>query len=178
MAITINPIGGGSSGGLVPTIRATAPIGSTVTCDGQSKVVGSEGYVDFEVSAEPRNILPSGVQGLEYIESTGTQWIDLGIKPTIDTGVEIDFQVTQLTTNMGVFGCGISGNASTTYWFFRHSGAFQFNVASKEFTATADTNRHTLLFNDNKRLVYDGQTLGTFTATSLALSERAPIIPL
>lgn len=89
--INPTPIGGGG-GGLQPTIRATAPVGSTVSCDGQTKVVGSEGYVDFVVSAEPVNILPEGVQGLESIESTGGQYLKTGYKATQDTSIEMDFE--------------------------------------------------------------------------------------
>ena len=40
------------------------------------------------------SILPSGYELAEYIESTGTQWIDTGFVPNQDTRVVCDFQFT------------------------------------------------------------------------------------
>lgn len=37
------------------------------------------------------SLLPSGYRQIEYIESTGTQWIDTGVKATYYTGFCIDF---------------------------------------------------------------------------------------
>lgn len=106
MARVINPIGtGGGGGGLVPTIRATAPVGSTVSCDGQTKVVGAEGYVDFVVSAEPVNILPDGVQGLESIESIGTQYVDTLIPQTTTVGFDTKFSITSSGYWQDIVGC-------------------------------------------------------------------------
>ena len=49
--------------------------------------------------------LPSGYTQVEYIESTGTQYIDTGIIPTNNTKFEMDFQLTDITpSNVAVFG--------------------------------------------------------------------------
>ena len=56
--------------------------------------------------------LPSGYKRLEYIQSTGTQYIDTGFKPTGSTKVVCDFQMlSQGSSQQGVFGSrpGISG---------------------------------------------------------------------
>lgn len=42
---------------------------------------------------------------LEYIESTGTQWIDTGIYVNQDTDVEIDYQYTEFNNSYSIFGC-------------------------------------------------------------------------
>lgn len=48
--------------------------------------------------------LPAGYTQLEYIESTGTQYIDTGIIPTQGTSVEIDFQYINLLADTALFG--------------------------------------------------------------------------
>lgn len=103
------PLGGGG-GGLVPTIRATAPVGSSVTCDGQTKVVGAEGFVDFVVSAEPVNILPDGVQGLESIESTGGQYINTGIAPNNRQEIGFVFFLKNNDNTQGLYGSSYNTN--------------------------------------------------------------------
>ena len=50
-------------------------------------------------------VLPSAYQQVEYIESSGTQWIDTGYKPNGNTKIEIKYQTpTQSTTQQGIFG--------------------------------------------------------------------------
>ena len=55
-----------------------------------------EGFKKLLASGVPplilgKSILPSEYQRVEYIESTGTQYIDTGIIPNQDTGFDIDF---------------------------------------------------------------------------------------
>lgn len=73
--------------------------------------------------------LPDGYTELEYIESTGTQWIDTGRKPTQDSAVELKFQIT-LTDEKTYAVCG-SRNVSTGA-----TGAFGlFKINSSSFSA-------------------------------------------
>lgn len=48
--------------------------------------------------------LPSGYTQLEYIESTGTQYIDTGIIPTDETKIELYFQLTNISSDKIIFG--------------------------------------------------------------------------
>lgn len=57
------------------------------------------------------DLLPPGARWVEYLESTGTQWIDTGIVPDNNTIVEYDFAPTSITA--GKFFCGCWGNIST-----------------------------------------------------------------
>ena len=47
----------------------------------------------FERVVQENNILPDGYVQLEYIQSSGTQYIDTGFKPNQDTRVTMDFQL-------------------------------------------------------------------------------------
>ena len=53
-----------------------------------------------------QNILPSGYRQLEYIESTGTQYIDTGMSPNPTSVFDIDFQYTSGNYgDVNYFGC-------------------------------------------------------------------------
>ena len=50
--------------------------------------------------------LPTGYTALEWIESTGTQWIDTGYAPNANTKIEARFNTCERTTAWGnFFGC-------------------------------------------------------------------------
>lgn len=90
---------------------------------------------------------------VEYIQSTGTQWIDTGIIANGDTKVDIDFQIVKITA---AFMYGSRENSTTK--------AYSLNVNSADnlmspygdggaFTlGVADTKRHTV--NKNHRTLY------------------------
>lgn len=48
--------------------------------------------------------LPAAYQEVEYIESTGTQYIDTGCKPNESIAIEAEFAVTSSSTNQGLYG--------------------------------------------------------------------------
>ena len=54
---------------------------------------------------------------VEYIQSTGTQYIDTGFYAKPTTSVEIDFQFTDLTVQQRLFGYTIKTNSSTDLGF-------------------------------------------------------------
>lgn len=61
-----------------------------------------------------QRVLPSAYQRVEYIEGTGTQYIDSGIECTSDLAVEFAF-VVSTTANMS-----LAGGIDTTAPLFRH----------------------------------------------------------
>lgn len=71
--------------------------------------------------------LPDGYTQLEYIESTGTQWINTGISPNTGTGLKISFETSQITDaqtpvgsrsegSVGYFGCAYENSNFYVYW--------------------------------------------------------------
>lgn len=83
------------------------------------KIIVAPGYTDFETNVfdlifalfvncqeieyvEPR--LPAEYQEVEYIESTGTQYINTGIAFNAPTNINITFSITNFVTYMHVFG--------------------------------------------------------------------------
>lgn len=53
--------------------------------------------------------LPSGYKQLEYIESSGTQYIDTGVKPSNNTQVSINFNANPIKNNTEILGARNSG---------------------------------------------------------------------
>lgn len=82
------------------------------------------------------SLLPSEFQEVEYIESTGTQYIDTGVKNDINFGyVESKFQITSLTENIYyVFGC-YSGH---------NKNRLQFSFSGPYFIGIGDSYTNTL----------------------------------
>ena len=65
--------------------------------------------------------LPSGHKPLEYIESSGTQYIDTGFIPNQDTRVVVDFEFIDFTEDYGgVFG-GRNGNTNAFAFYYGKS---------------------------------------------------------
>jgi len=83
----------------------------------------------MEIRGVPgKSILPSGYTALEYIESTGTQYIDTGYKPNNLTNFEIKYLHTgwrQQTTGFIPYGCtNAPRSISANFGLFRTSGMF------------------------------------------------------
>lgn len=120
-----------------------------------------EGYVGVG-GFTPRE-LPEGYTQVEYIESSGTQYIDTGFKPNQDTKVVLKVQITDTTiaTN-NLFGARTSttsnaftiGTVNTSYW--RHG----YNSSTTQTSATIDSNVHEIV-SDKNIFSIDGVVVNT-----------------
>lgn len=76
----------------------------------------------FEVTISKQEVVGVATKytRLEYIESTGTQYIDTGFKPNQDTKVSIDAQYTSRPTNnnLCLFGARTSSTSNSYYWIY------------------------------------------------------------
>lgn len=107
--------------------------------------------------------LPSGYTQLEYIQSSGTQYIDTGIAPTINTRFEVDFQPTTQGQDDGVIGC-VDPNACIVYTASTVYGSFKQGTGASTTVNTTVMARHTASIS-NGLFVLDG-TSHTFSAVS------------
>ena len=115
--------------------------------------------------------LPSGYKHLEYIQSSGTQWIDTGFKPNQNTRIKMDCNVIGFNSGDAfLFGARIaSGNTAfclaaddaNTRWFALYGNAVQ------NPTGTC-TGKHSIDFNQNV-LTLDGKNF-TFAKTTFQSS--------
>lgn len=71
--------------------------------------------------------LPSIYQEVEYIESSGSQWIDTNFTPTVNTKIQMKFMNLE-TTGKAILGALNSLNDKDDYRFFNASNVFYFDV--------------------------------------------------
>ena len=96
---------------------------------------------------------------VEYLGSTGTQWIDTGIVPTRTTKIVFDYQLTSQTAGRGLFG---SYKTKSSYYIYQNSAtAFEVGFGGHKSNAfMSDLYRHEIEFDDLSVLV-DGKTVYT-----------------
>ena len=70
-------------------------------------------------------ILPEGYMQLEYIESTGTQYIDTGFVPNAQTSVELEFSDFIVKNDYGAPLGARNGDGSNQFWFFIQTNNFR-----------------------------------------------------
>ena len=82
--------------------------------------------------AQAQSELPEGYTAVEYIQSSGTQYIDTGRKLTQDSDITIDFQIVDRTNiNAGIFGSRESAAKNNLALFQNYSGS---SVLSCDFS--------------------------------------------
>ncbi len=83
--------------------------GHAVYPDGARKI--KAGHV-IDITRFEKRDLPDGYAQVEYIESTGTQYINTGFTPNQSTRVVIDVDMAAATSTKGIFGCRSSGSSN------------------------------------------------------------------
>ena len=93
--------------------------------------------------------LPSGYQEVEYIESTGTQYIDTNFIPSQDTEMELDFMDNDTTNDTVLCGCRNSSNTDTRFTFGTYNDKFIFaygyGVNASDRPSITSGTRHTAI---------------------------------
>lgn len=103
-----------------------------------------------------REIVP-----IEYLESTGTQWIDTGIYASEKVEARVDFQELARRTGTGIFGTFGINQSRTFYLYQGGNSVWQFGCGPYSNTGkSTDTNRHHAVVSNGK-LMLDGVLLGS-----------------
>ena len=116
--------------------------------------------------AAPPSRLPEGYTEVEYIKLTGTQYVDTGYKANGNTRVVLDFELTDASANLGVFG-GRTGNNSKTYtlfWVANTGYRSDYNTGQKSVSGVSGAGRHTVDKNKGVTTI-DGVTASATSAT-------------
>lgn len=105
-------------------------------------------------------LIPEEYQQVEYIQSTGTQYIDTGIVPS-NHMVEVKYDSETYNNDEHVFGT----TANALYFHFTlYGNKYYWGLSGKEASGGAwSTGVKTLLYNygDNHEVILDGVTLGS-----------------
>ena len=115
---------------------------------------------------------------VEYIESTGTQYIDTGITGKNTLRTEITLQELQISKGTAVFGT-FDSNSSHVYYIYQQGSPeasfqppWQVGMGDFENTSTlVDLNKHTFILDDNK-VYLDGNILSTFTQQTFTTTRN------
>ena len=78
---------------------------------------------------EPVGPLPDGYTQLEYIQSSGTQYVDTGIKPNQDTIFRLKFAMTDISADYAMFGCRDT-TSSGMFVALNRSNTFRISIAA------------------------------------------------
>ena len=84
---------------------------------------------------------------LEYIESTGTQYIDLGFKLSSNYAVDMDLQL--ITTNANIFGSR-SGAMDRAFTLFANGSSILTDMGNTRSSTTATTDKINVYLSSNK----------------------------
>lgn len=119
---------------------------------------------------EPTPILPEGYTQLNYIQSTGTQYIDTGVVPEINTKITIDFDVVSAGDDDVI--CGVvSPNVCVGYSTARIFGSFKNGTGLSVDVNTTVVGSHSAEVS-NGTFVLDG-TSHAFSAVSSYSTTRS-----
>lgn len=121
--------------------------------------IGVDGYIYLKYEES----LPIGFTRLNYIQSTGTQYIDTGIIPTVNTSAKLKINVQSLAVS-GVLGC---------YWGFNgfflatlNNYAFRWHCASDaDLAASTNTDYEIELYNGGFNV--NGSVVSNSASTSI-----------
>ena len=163
----------------VPTTSQSCVYDSTLTPPPVSSVPQRTGYtfIGWKVRG-----LPEGYTKLQYIQSTGTQWINTGMAlNTATDDIELVFEADSYTSGNSLFGA----RASTTsnVYSFAISSSLKYRVgwgaSSPTLDIDADTNKHTLKIEHNGGVFkLDGVTIATRGNTSIVTPTTAGLFAI
>ena len=97
--------------------------------DDKKYVVYSDGKTD--VKSINNHLLPSDYQELEYIESTGTQYIDIGVYGKSNYNLAIEFEMTNCSESFTrIFGCRDTANSNMFCLFKTADNQYRFDYGT------------------------------------------------
>ena len=119
--------------------------------------------------------LPSGYTQLEYIESSGTQYVDTGFKPNQDSRIVADMDIVGYSGQSAVLG---SRNGLNTGGFalftYNNNAGYQNDYASRQNFPIGGNSAGRHLIDKNKNtLVVDGTTIDTVTPAKFSVNHTA-----
>lgn len=111
--------------------------------------------------------LPAGYRLLEYIQSSGSQYIDTGIYPTEKTGITIDAIVMNSSTAASaIFGAKGSGSPYVLYYIDSQRSSLQFGDYSSYLSSPLPLGTRVITRFENGILYSDGTAQITATTSS------------
>lgn len=149
-------------------------VGSEPSLSGYANIEG----VNKELSISYANIsesLPNGYTKVQYIESTGTQYINTGFKPNNASRIVLDIDVTAKSSQSGIFGAR-NGTASSGFnvWTWNDNAGYQVDYGTQQFLEVGGNSSGRHILDLNQHVFYvDGNPVNTATVQSFNCSYNA-----
>lgn len=140
-----------------------------------------DNYIYLE-SFPKSSLLPDGYTQVDYIEGSGTQYIDTGYLPTPTTKIESSFQFTQTTLQTRVYANASYETNGLVMSFYINGGgklAWACQNDAGNWTDTgilADTNKHVFIIDGLKNKVYVDDNEFNITQTHTNNSNQSLLI--
>ena len=100
-----------------------------------------------------QSVLPHEYQEVEYIESTGTQWIDTGYKPDSNTSIEMKAESTSMS-NLALY-CARTDYTQDTYTAFLVNGEqLRVDYGTIQNTIASYSRNNFHIYKQDKNLIY------------------------
>ena len=116
--------------------------------------------------------LPSGYKQLEYIQSSGTQYIDTGFKPNQNTKFEVDLAITN--TSCHVFGARTSYLNKAFVLFWASNSGFCIQMANSKFNGGAfDTTKRYKVTMTSSQLFLDDSLQVSYSVGDFQCEQNA-----
>ena len=129
------------------------------------KIYDGEKLVDriYKGMTKVYEYLPVGYKECKYIESTGTQWIDLNLYATDVGSWELEGAFTKIPTTTKFEGNGSFGNANNRFDIGVYNKKFWIAIGAQNNTITADYNKHYFKLDRINERAYLDSTILSFS---------------
>ena len=126
--------------------------------------------------------LPAEYVQLEYIEGTGTQWINTGYTPQSTDTIEVEVEFSKVNSNQA-FWCARKGGADSTFTFFWLTSGLRFDYNKTQsaiqlatFTAAMGTRYHAKADGTTGEVTINGNVVYTYTPTSFTVGGPLSVL--
>lgn len=132
----------------------------------ESKLAQLKTVIESEKLDTPIRVLPNEYKQVEYIESTGTQWIDTLISANRIKEIDVKFNIKKTNDHQGIVGGGYASTNNTFQVIYNYS-ANRINARWGEYTTGIDydENIHTVKLSQENVLI-DDKVQGSGTAVN------------
>ena len=153
-------------------------VGMLATIDGDNYVFSGDSISGYEWVYKPK-ILPTGYTKVEYIQNTGTSYINTNYYPNQDTRIVAEMQVVSFNSFGRLLGAGNHNTANTISCDYIDSGSvFEVSWGGytgwTQYSVTSNYDKHTYDWNKNSFYI-DGTLLDTKTFKSFTCSYKLGI---